>query len=375
MKNQNKIGIITFHNINNYGALLQTFSLYNYLNNNCNAKIEVIDFIQNDRINDYKLYGKVKRLLGNLIFFYKRKNIIYRNIKFNNLRKKIIFSKKTFFGDDDIEHNCVGYDILISGSDQIFNFELSGKSKAYFLNFDHNAKKISYASSFGKKIISVEEKEMIRKYLVKYNFLSCREKSGCDIIKNVINVDVNLVVDPVFLLSKKDWNSFLNLNNKKEYDYVLIYVMEKKNILDKIIKEIKCENPNFKFIIINGGKKENYSNLGNVINNAGPLEFLSYILNSSIVITNSFHGLAFSLIFGKKILCFDHSTRNERLYNLLSLIECESLQLNDKIDININDLNNYLIDGNEKYLKLSNIIESSKEYLLEAIKKIEEGNL
>ena len=80
---------------------------------------------------------------------------------------------------------------------------LSGESKSYYLNFDHKAKRISYASSFGRDIISDEEAYLVKTELVEYNALSVRELSGIKIIHELTGRNAELVLDPVFLLNKE----------------------------------------------------------------------------------------------------------------------------------------------------------------------------
>lgn len=360
-----KIGLLTFHRANNLGACLQAAALNKYLNSQI-SESEIIDLIPNSSCpKKEEIFLKYMRKFIHFILKKRNSTQKKRQIRFDDFRNEMmIISKTTYYGDNEM-HKCSGlYDVLISGSDQILNTTLSGKTKAYYLDFDDNAKKISYASSFGRKDITSDEIELIKKELSKFNFLSVREQSGIDIIYNELDIKPTLVVDPVFLLGADEWKIRCNNNMKLPEKYIFVYSMEISEYLENIVKQLKHD---FKLpiIVVRGGGKAGRIE-GTEDSICGPKEFLRYIKDAELVVTNSFHGTAFSIIFEKNFLCIAHSTRNARLESILSLTK------NDKKLIGIGNMHtnclDYVINGNEAYKLLEDIIDSSKKYLKLSLK-------
>lgn len=353
------IGMITFHRAQNIGANLQSYALNRFIIENV-GHCEIIDYYPN---NQTAHKHKVRRLLGAVkshVFADKYKAYL-KFCDFQN--KNYVLSHKSYYGDADIKKCAPKYDVLISGSDQILNTTLSKKSTAYYLDFDDNAKKVSYASSFGRENITSDEVELIKTELVKFNKLSVREMSAGGIIKAQIGVNCDFVLDPVFLLSEEQWMG-LEKQVKIPSKYILAYAMEVTEIFISTLEMVKKEF-NLPVIVIYGCK-DNHCIDGTKISDCGPSEFLSYIDNASVVVTNSFHGISFSLIFGKKVICVAHSVRNARLQNIMTLIENQSKLVDNLIEKNIKE---YIVDCYAESAKLLPLIESSKRYLFSALKE------
>lgn len=357
-----KIGIITFHHVYNIGAVLQAYALQKYLNENIGDS-EIINYYPNNVIRPQiaALTQIKKRIFG--FFNYKSyKDKLKRYAKFDEFVKHYTLSSKTYYGDSEILRSPPEYDIAISGSDQIFNATLTGNSKAYYLDF-FSGKKISYASSFGRKDVSKEEIELIRNELPKFSALSVREQSGADIIKREIGREPQLVMDPVFLLSKDEWRKRCNEEQKLPEKYIFVYSMEVSPVLENAVSSIK-EETGLPVIVVRGGGKTGLIE-GNEDSTCGPEEFLRYIRDAELVITNSFHGTAFSLIFEKKFLCVAHSTRNARLENILHLIE----QDEKMIFYLLETYSDKVICGDKSISNLERFIDLSKDYLTQSIGK------
>ncbi len=353
------IGILTFHNADNLGAVLQAAALTQYINEEL-GDAEVIDFVPNNQCGKKK--HPIYRLLSSIkqrVFAFKSRNGYERRKKFIEFRnKELRISKRKYYGDKEMELAAGRYDILISGSDQILNTTLSGSSKSFYLCFDDNSKKISYASSFGRTDITNEEKEMIKSELVNFDALSFRESSGQDIVFDLIKNKGELVVDPVFLLDANRWRKkcVIHCDNQK---YIFVYAMENTLILKDAILKVK-EKHDLPIIMVKGGKE--LPDVEGVVDyQCGPREFLHYIDNAEYVVTNSFHGIAFSILFGKQFVCVEHSLRNARLENIMNLTN-NSEKLYRKIS-NDADISNMLINGAMAYQLMVPYIEQSRKYL------------
>lgn len=359
-----RVGLITFHRAVNYGAALQTVALSKYINENI-CQCEVIDYVPN--LNGAPSKNILRRCLSfgkrtlNSILFYKRNK---KERKFNKFSKKRIkLSRRTYFGDSAICLEPPKYDVYISGSDQIFNTTLTGNSNAFYLSFVKNGKKISYASSFGRECVSETEIEFIRKYLIDFEAISVREKSGGEIIEKQIGKKSENVVDPVFLLDNVVWRE-MSADIKLKEKYILVYAMENSTMMANAIEALNLVYDYHIYIVCGSNSAQMLD--GEKLSNLGPEEFIGAIRGAEIVLTNSFHGTAFSIIFGKKLYCVAHSTRNTRLENILM-----DAGYADKLidaDTDKRSIAGKIIDGENAYANLIPRIEASKKYLADNIK-------
>ncbi len=356
-----KIGMITFHRANNLGAALQAYALYTYLNENI-CKTEIIDYYPNNAIPARNtLLRRMMRVGKKIVGGKEQKDRFQRFAKFDAFINECRMSKETYYGDQAIEANPPRYDLLISGSDQILNTTLTGNSKAYYLSFTQSIPKISYASSFGRKDISETEDDYIKKYLSSFQAVSVREESGKEIIDRRLDCSAELVVDPVFLLPREKWDSLAT--QVSEERYIFVYAMESTPWLIKTIERVR-EYYRIPVKIVLGGDFQ-LPIQGEVDKCCGPREFLSYIKNAECVVTNSFHGTAFSVIFEKRFVCVAHSSKNTRLENILRIIKKENKQVKNLQDSVNKD---FVIDNIDSSF-LVKLIHASMMYILNTVKK------
>ena len=253
------------------------------------------------------------------------------------------------------------YGIIIAGSDQIWNTDLSFASETFFLNFKTSAKKTGYAISVGREKYSELDCRMIHENIGNFEKLSVRENSLKEYLQKHENVESQVVCDPVFLLDKIVWDN-ISLTPKKS-NYILVYAMEYNETLVKIINKLKNLTQKEVFFLYGGGNLNKENKIpGKRINGMGPEEFIGWIKNADIVLTNSFHGAAFSIIFKRKLFILEHASRNERLTQLADICGYK----NRMIKINSNDFEpeKYMIDSNTAYKNLNTFIKQSKDYML-----------
>lgn len=357
-----KIGILTFHKEINYGACLQAYALLTHIKKTHND-VEIIDFTPNSDIDKRSWKRKILHLFKILLSPSERKYQQKKKKFISFWNNYFILSSKSACGDKNFQKIISDYDLIISGSDQIFNLTISDYSFSYYLPFE-NIRKISYASSFGRENISDIEKWAILRYLPSFSSLSFREKNGYKIVNDLINVkQENIVVDPVFLLEDYEWKK-LTAKKKKENEYILIYAMEQTHWIESTIKTVSNLYPSYKLLLIKGSNCNiNIPKKCKIIKSLGPGEFLSLFSNSTIIITNSFHGLAFSFIFKKKVYCCAHSNKNDRLNNLLTIVGEEKNIISNNTSIPLP------IDGSKAINKMENLILKSKEYLFDNIER------
>lgn len=370
------IKTITCHHVYNYGATLQAYALQEYLES-LGHNVEIIDYrlpthIRYELFTPYpqgRIYNIIKAipLLKYILCPLKNRKMLLtwgRKNSFDNFDKKFLhISAKTYYNILEIQADPPLADVYIAGSDQIWNTAaLNGKDPGYYLDFgDKNTKRISYAASFGVSKINADYEGFVKKKLLKFDSISVREKSGLEIL-NKLNIKGTVVVDPVFLLSKQQWIEKLRLKEKRE-NYIFLYdfLHDDANIKDFALSLSK--ETGFSILSVNDFSSTSYAD--KQINNAGPIEFLQYLLNAKFVVSNSFHATAFSLIFQKEFATFPLvSQRNSsRMSDLLSTLNLTYRLLPQKIDVLKKN-----IDWQNINNKMSTLILSSKHFFNKNLK-------
>ena len=309
-----KYGILTFHNIPNFGAMLQAYAL-------CD-KIRKLG--QDCEIINYKCENIVKRELS----FHRNKNIIKSCILYFLIwpknRKKItecqnFMRQQNLYNSIEYERTNFletidKYDVFISGSDMVWNLDITEHDWTYFLDFvPDNKLKFSFSSSIGGTW-KEGDLEHIKHLLKRFRLLSTRETDSCEYIKISLGIDCKQTPDPTFLLTTKEWMTFVKKPTIQ--NYVLVYFPYPKVL--SAAKEYAKKNGE-KVIVIN-----NNLPIRGVKNVAlfSPVEWLGYIANADAVFTDSFHGLLFALYFEKKVWTANHGNRITSLLRQLELENC-----------------------------------------------------
>ena len=289
------IGILTFYFADNYGAVLQCYALQKYIQSK-GHDVYVIPY------KPFKMIPMKARVRS--FFFH---NV--QEKKFINFRERYLNIKK-----------LKKYDLVIVGSDQVWNPDIIFCDKHWINPKCEYDEIIAYAVSFGKSFFSLKDKKFFlnnRKNLERYKKIGVREKEGMDLLKE-FEINSEVVCDPTLLLLD-NVIAYDEIAKFSEYDigfeYVLVYALEKSEELNRIITKIK--NSSDIIIIAIHPMNVNYCNVDQFIYDAGPSEFLDLIKNANMVITNSFHGLVFSLIYHKKVISITSEklgTRQKQLY-------------------------------------------------------------
>ena len=352
-----KIGILTFHDGINHGAYLQAYSLYKVLSNKfSDNEIKIIN------------YKNKKHLITEYKFFLIQKNpinIIKNILKIFKFRKLQDLFNLTKFTTEPDKPNKDNFDVIIYGSDEIWNFSnsLFGCDKVYF-GFDLNAKcKISYAPSFSEAKIENFPSDL-KEFYKNFNFISVRDSYSKKLF-NQINQNHNIncieVLDPTFLYDFR--NEEKEISSTYLNNYILIYC----TFLDKNdIDNIKDYAKNTKMKLISIGYK-NYFADESVIN-LDPFEWISYFKNANYIVTNTFHGTVFSIKYNKKFISIPKNDKKNKIISLLDQFKLKDRACTDKYDltnilkkeINYDEVNS-LIDK-QKRISLNFLINSIENY-------------
>jgi polysaccharide pyruvyl transferase WcaK-like protein len=261
------------------------------------------------------------------------------------------------------------YDIYVAGSDQIWNPScISNKSvldKIYFLEFAKDGpKKISYASSIGGYKFSATEELLVKEYLNKFDSISVREKATQLYLQGLLEKQVQHVLDPTLLLDKNEWLRVSEVSSEfvPNERYILLYTVPKTPLIKKVVEELS-KKLQIKVIAIDQGLSAGVK-VDKQIRDAGPKEFLRLFACAEFVITDSFHGVCYSLNFERPFVAVSvgvHSSRIESLLNLVGLDD--RLINNDSLIKDIKIEYNYL----HAYQMLSIERGKSLEYISEAL--------
>ena len=335
------IYIITFHCAHNVGAMLQCYALSQKIISS-GFPVKVIDYRpapeRNARIEEIwnaSVFKKVKIHLKNMLWYpyYRLKGIMqndnavymyggntaYRFFSF--MRDYLPLTDRTFYSENELECFRDENAVFITGSDQVWNFALSESPRAFLLDFVERGTKNSYAASFGKATIDKQYIIYFEKAFKSFSTITVREKSGIELVNKMSGVDASWVLDPVFLLSKSQWQKLI-FRPKIKNPYIFLYRVETNPVFLQQLSELKQKNPALKVVQFDSFSDEveaDYCCL-----QKGPIDFLSYLFYSDMVLTNSFHGTAFSVIAEKKTVVVAHSAYNERIESLMSVMGVRS---------------------------------------------------
>ena len=321
-----KIRTITCHDVYNLGASLQAYALQHYLEGR-GHNVQIIDYKPEYLSRHYKLW-----IVANPIFDKPLIKQLYLLAKLPGrlwaLRRKKVFDAFTakylkltrrYNSYEDLKLDAPHADCYIAGSDQIWNTLFpNGRDAAFYMDFGaKEVKRISYAASFATPTVAEVCKSFVIDKLKGIDAVSIREKISLPLLAELGRADGVAVCDPVFLLSKDEWNETLSVENRcinTTEKYLLVYLTDKGSQIEQIAQTIKHKT-GWKIYSV-GGLKAQCADKS--FSNVGPLDFVQLIRDAHFVISNSFHATAFSLIMGTKFCVLNRvDAINERMKSIL----------------------------------------------------------
>ena len=364
-----RIGILTFHRAVNYGAFLQAFALKRHLET-LGHQVEIVDYWPEGHADGYRLFphswknrpfkGKIKFLVSLALRYTRAKKRI------DKMRELV---KRHFNQDEEVRYQRaealreLTYDCVVYGSDQIWWKSTipgySGFDPAYWGEYvPETVKKVAYAPSMGIIDLTDADKEQIRKWLCNFDALSVRETGLYEAIRCLTDKEISVVLDPVFLLSKEEWSQYCR--PVKRAKYILYYNLIASKEADALVERLEKEW-RYDVVEVNGAVRP--MKIGKrYVQTADAIDFISLIRNAELVVTSSFHGTAFSLIFEKQFYAIGMGKRSGRVESLL-----QRLGIVDRLIKDIVHLPNSNID----YFKLASLLDSqvlhSKKFLSYAL--------
>ena len=349
------VHILTFHRALNYGAILQCYGLYktvNKIQDNC----DVIDYRAKCIENRYRLIHKKITLKGFVKATLTLPDVRKKRRKFDDFIRNNIKTTVVINGKDDL--NKVPWsksDCYCVGSDQVWNLDLVEGDTSFLLDFvPHDANKMSYAASIGVRI-KPEWKAIFVNNLDEFHSVSVREQTAQEQLKQ-FKIKASVEIDPVFLLTKEEWEE--KAKDVSKESYILIYLLQKADIFMK--EAIKyAQKKGKKIVIISTGLRRQYD--AEYVSDCGPEEFLGYFKGADTIFTNSFHGIAFSILLNKNFyyqVQGNNVKTNSRLNDIIKMFNLEQRDI-DNIEKDV------LID----YKDVNDVIEKKRKTAIEYLER------
>lgn len=318
-----KIEVITLFGVWNYGSVLQALATQSFFEE-LGHEVEFINY----RRRPYHSVGGfihdvckddsgLKSLLKPIVYL---PSVLRWQVVFGEFCKKFLhISKQVFTTPDDLHRNVPKADIYCTGSDQVWNSTLNGGVlPQFFLDFaPAGSRCISFSASFGKDELDEWEIEETRRLLSRYDYITCRESSGVDICHGLGMDRVHQVLDPTLLLHRDYWQRFVG-NRPVKQKYLLVYQLHKEEGMDVYIRELSRRR-GLKIVRV-CYRYDECRKLGYPMLIPSVVELLTAICHADLVVTDSFHGTAFSTNFQKDFISIVPAHQfGGRINSLLSL--------------------------------------------------------
>lgn len=333
-----KIGIMTFPNMTSYGCTLQMYALYRAVQQ-AGAEAEIINY-RNEYMkarrhtsagcSDSQIKAALRVTASK--FLHMRQITAFRSFegRMNQYPAKITSEKS------DLHEAAKRYDGVICGSDQVWNPLITDTDLSFLLDFcGPDIKRIAYAPSFGISEFSDEFAEKIRPELEKFRHLSVREEVGVRYVESLTGRKVEAVLDPTFLIPKQDWMALEKPHPMAVGRYILCFPVRNSAALIRFGREL-AEKKDAALIVVEGNFLTQLRNKDKRIRYAldiSPEEWLYLMHHADCVVTNSFHGVAFSIHYQKDFYLECSSAKaNSRLEQLVALCGLESRIIREGCD-------------------------------------------
>ena len=291
-----KAGLLTFYHLHHYGAQLQAAATQRALAS-LGWESEIVDYFVNQDI----------RILRPPTSPGRAANDAYNSLHYAALRRKfrrfqdfsrahLNLTPRRYESRAELEGADLPYDLLIAGSDQVWNPTIfpDGRFDPVFFGAFSPLRKIAYAPSFGVGRLPEGMEEELRGYLQGFSHLSVRESSGRDIVREAAGREAQVVLDPTLLLTAEEW-SRLAAERTVRGEYILCYCISRSAPLEPYVRRL-AEETGLPIVQLCGTRRKLHPKARLVLD-AGPAEFLSLFRDAAYVCTNSFHGTVFSVLF------------------------------------------------------------------------------
>lgn len=330
--NKRKCGIVTFHSAYNYGSVLQSYAMVMTMKN-LGLDAELIDFRHPHTTDMYewKLWTPYKNwkwnikdfILRGILGIGKKREKLFRDFIETKLPMSRRFSNRN-------EIPPTKYDVLVCGSDQIWNPVSTGENDPfYFLDFGKTSCKFSYAASAGSSKFPPEEHMKYAQYLGHLKSIGVREQFLKDYIKSEFQLESEINPDPTLLVNRFEWEKIEEPYNGLPQQYLLVYTLEHANETLEFARQIgnKLGLPIVQICNTRGLKGKSKDYVDYVLLDASPSQFVWLFNHARFIVTNTFHGNMFSVIFRKSFVHYDINGSDSRITTLHTAIGLDQTRM------------------------------------------------
>ena len=332
-----KIGLLTFHDTNNFGSYLQTYGLYKKIND-LGYDCEVIDYqcasiVKREVPQPYHFSLNPKQIIIDLLINPSKKRKYHNLILF--LKNNMSMSRRV--GKDNIFTIEGNYDKIFVGSDIVWGLDITDRDTTYFLDFVKNKKKkYAFSSSIGNAW-SIDDKRLVEPFLRDFCIITVRENESADWVEELTGKRPKTVCDPTMLLSANEWALLASQNYSKK-KYVLVYFPTETSLKDakRYAKahQVPCYVIN-QALPIKG------------VTNVNPVclqDFLSLFRFATFVFTGSYHGMLFSIYFNREFAFYNRAHKS-RMVTLASRLGLQDRDASENDVLKMSSINYCVVDA------------------------------
>lgn len=367
-----KIGIITLSASDNCGSLLQTYALQQVIKDKFSCSVEVINFNSPQSEQIYNIFprGFYKHPKKALFTLKNLQSIKVQKKGYDKFRKQYLNLTEHVYRDVKSLKEIEGkYDILITGSDQVWNVNMTDYSDAFFIPWDNQAVKIAYATSLGStQEIEIEKAEQLKRMLSSFSAISVREETGKETIQKLTEKEVKLTADPTLLISGEEWEKLAGEREIQE-PYIFYYSWSYPDEEMNRLVEQFAKKMNLKVFVINSSKWYKYRPEKfefELYRESGPLTFLNLMKYADYVFVQSFHGAVFANLLKKRFFFLNENVNGQvdfRTKNIIGILHEEKQVVHDLHDIETAMKTELTYKSQE----FDDLVKTSYEFLVNAV--------
>lgn len=301
----------------------------------------------------------LKKFLWRILFF---PSYLYQRRLFRNYLSKYTVQTKPIYSEDNFLEVLPQADIYMTGSDQVWNFKWNEGYDFHYFFDGINGVKVSLAASIGMDSLTTEQQEILKRTLQEYKKISVREDKAVKILKE-IGIESTQLVDPTLMLDRDQWFRFVEKRIIKD-PYLLVYTpynIKDKEIIYRSVRKV-ARKKNLKVVTFSWDySRERLAD--KTIFYASPGDFLSLMHYADIVVTNSFHGTAFSINLNKQFWVYAPSMFTSRIGSIIHLLNLESRMIDDEIP-------DHAIDETIDYTPVNAKLDAERDRVMEFLQSL-----
>lgn len=336
--------VITLHNSPNYGSCLQAYATQCVLSS-FDFKPEIVNFYRQDAVPENEVDRALNGQLVKKLPFFRvpgvralaripvSRMVARRRTPLDEFRReRLNLTRRAYYSADELESDPPIADVYVTGSDQVWNSEWNGGfERSFYLSFaPEGARRIAYAASIGKAGLDDWEIAPMRDALLRYDAISVREAEAVDLLESIGISNAVPVVDPTLMLDREEWGAVAD-GWISEIPYILVYQLNRNPEFDAYVQSVS-KVTGLPVVRPAYGVHERRRGERTVLcPSVG--HFLSLFLEAHLVITDSFHGTAFSVNFEKPFVSIAPERFSGRIGNLLAMTGLEERLLDDWRDV------------------------------------------